>query len=134
MTGPKAGGEPVGAAMADSMGSASLSERPPRSVDTRHSSAEPPVVARLVVEIRSDGRTTIARAGVCDDLHRESTMLEARGSTPLSLALSLARHLVELTRPLLSRSRPPLAVRDSTSPNYEDSPSHKPTKETSACR
>jgi hypothetical protein len=91
-----------------------VSDRPPRSLDAPDGSNEPPVVARLVVEIRSDGRTTIARAGVCDGANGESTMLEARGSTPLALALSLARHLVELTRPLLNRARAPLAVREAT--------------------
>jgi len=84
---------------------AHLSCRPPRSVEPKDPAGELPVVARLVVEIRSDGTTTIARAGLSDDLNRQGTMLEARGSTPLALALSLARHLVALSRPLLSRGR-----------------------------
>lgn len=85
---------------------APLTYRPPRSVQAADSAGEPPVVVRLVVEIRSDGATTIARAGLGDDLNGRGTMLEARGSTPLALALSLARHLVALSRPLVSRSRP----------------------------
>jgi hypothetical protein len=68
------------------------------------------VVARLIVEIRSDGTTTIARAGLADELNRQGTVLEARGSTPLALALSLARHLVGLSRPLLSRAGSSLPV------------------------
>jgi hypothetical protein len=86
----------------------SLSERAARGIES--APVEPPVVARLVVEIRSDGTTTIARAGLCDERSRESSVLEARGSTPLALALSLARHLVELTRPMLGRSRRPAPV------------------------
>ena len=85
--------------------------RPPRSVEARDRDVEPPVVARLVVEIRSDGTTTIARAGLSDDLNRQGTVLEARGSTPLALALSLARHLVGLSRPSLSRTGSSLPLR-----------------------
>jgi hypothetical protein len=52
---------------------------------------EPPVVARLVVEIRSDGSRTIAR-GAVEDLHTgQSVGIEARGETPLGMAFSLAR-------------------------------------------
>jgi len=83
-----------------------VANRPPRSVQAAEPQDELPVVARLVVEIRSDGTTTIARAGLSDNLNRQGTVLEARGSTPLALALSLARHLFELTSPLLSRSPP----------------------------
>jgi hypothetical protein len=62
---------------------------------------EPPVVARLVVEVRSDGSRTVAR-GVLEDLVTgERTAVEARGGTPLGLAASLARRL--LTAPLLAR-------------------------------
>lgn len=58
---------------------------------------EPPVVARLVVEIRSDGTTTIARGGLTDVVSGQSTVIEARGSTPLSLAFDLCRSLVGLS-------------------------------------
>lgn len=75
-----------------------------RAARALQTEVEPPVVARLVVEIRSDGTTTIARAGLSDELKGESTVLEARGSTPVALALSLARHLIDLTRPLLPRA------------------------------
>jgi hypothetical protein len=63
---------------------------------------EPPVVARLVVEIRSDGVRTIARGAAEDRLAGERVAIEARGSSPLSLALSLARALLEL--PALART------------------------------
>jgi hypothetical protein len=59
---------------------------------------EPPVVARLVVEIRSDGSRTIARGALKDELSGEQVTLEAKGSSPLQLAAQLARSL--LTTPL----------------------------------
>lgn len=64
---------------------------------------EPPVVARLVVEIRSDGSRTIARGAVEDVTHGERVALEARGDSPLQLALALARSLTQLPR-LTARS------------------------------
>jgi hypothetical protein len=66
----------------------------------------PPVVARLVVEIRSDGRRTIARGALEDLTTEQRVAVEARGTTPLSLAASLARSifsLPSLTRKLLLR-------------------------------
>lgn len=75
---------------------------------------EPPVVARLVVEIRSDGSRTIAR-GAMEDVHTGQTVaIEARGTTPLSLALSMARAMFSApalgrtaARALLRRPRKP---------------------------
>jgi len=62
---------------------------------------EPPVVARMVVEIRSDGSRTIAR-GALEDLHSgERVALEATGTTPMALAASLAKSL--LATPLLAK-------------------------------
>jgi hypothetical protein len=70
-----------------------LVEHPPEEL-----SGEPPVVARLVVEIRSDGSRTIAR-GAIEDIHRgERVALEARGDSPIQLALALARSIVQLPR------------------------------------
>ncbi len=54
---------------------------------------EPPVVARLVVEIRSDGRRTIARGALDDALNGEKVAIEARGTTPAALAASLIRSM-----------------------------------------
>lgn len=62
------------------------------------SANEPPVVARLVVEIRSDGSRTIARGAVEDVASGQRTTLEARGNSPLQLALQLARVLTQLPR------------------------------------
>lgn len=64
-------------------------------------SNEPPVVARLVVEIRSDGSRTIARGAVEDVASGQRTSLEARGNSPLSLALQLAKSLTMLPRQML---------------------------------
>lgn len=60
-------------------------ERPLERVD------EPPVVARLMVEIRSDGTTTVARGAMEDAQSGQKVAIVARGTTPLALALSLAK-------------------------------------------
>lgn len=59
---------------------------------------ELPVVARLVVEIRSDGSRTIARGAVEDAQRGERVAIEARGDSPLQLAIALARSLTQLPR------------------------------------
>lgn len=64
---------------------------------------EPPVVARLVVEIRSDGSRTIARGALEDVQRGERTAIEARGDSPIQLAIALARTLTQLPR-LAARS------------------------------
>jgi hypothetical protein len=61
-------------------------------------STEPPVIARLVVEIRSDGSRTIARGAIEDATSGQQTRLEARGESPMQLALALARALTRLPR------------------------------------
>jgi hypothetical protein len=75
---------------------------------------EPPVVARLVVEIRSDGTRTIARGAAIDAQRGEQVAIEARGDSPIQLAIALARALTQLprltarsaVRGLLARRRP----------------------------
>lgn len=59
---------------------------------------EPPVVARLIVEIRSDGSRTIARGAMEDVASGQRTMVEARGDSPIQLAIALARTLTQLPR------------------------------------
>jgi len=59
---------------------------------------EPPVVARLIVEIRSDGSRTIARGAIEDVATAQRATVEAYGTSPLQLALSLARALAQLPR------------------------------------
>ncbi len=71
-------------------------------VDIERARGEPPVVARLVVEIRSDGSRTIARGAMEDAATGRGVAIEASGRSPLQLALSLARSLVTL--PAFGRS------------------------------
>jgi hypothetical protein len=54
---------------------------------------EPPVVARMIVEIRADGTRTIARGAIEDVQSGERVAVQAEGSTPLALAASLAKTL-----------------------------------------
>jgi len=59
---------------------------------------QPPVVARLIVEIRSDGSHTVARGAIEDVVNGQRTTVEAHGTSPLQLALSLARAITQLPR------------------------------------
>lgn len=55
---------------------------------------EPPVVARMIVEIRSDGTRTIARGAMEDLTSGEKVAIEAHGRTPMGLALGLAKSMM----------------------------------------
>jgi hypothetical protein len=75
---------------------------------------EPPVVARLMIEIRSDGSRTIARGALQDELSGEQVAIEAKGNSPLELAAQLAKSLVTapmglgaLGKALLSNNKKP---------------------------
>jgi hypothetical protein len=57
---------------------------------------EPPVVARLVVEIRSDGKRTIARGALEEAQRGEHSSIRVEGTTPAQLALSLVRALLQM--------------------------------------
>ncbi len=59
---------------------------------------ELPVVARLVVEIRSDGRRTVARGAIEDVASGAKTAVIARGDSPVRLAVDLARAIARLPR------------------------------------
>ncbi len=76
-----------------------LRERPTRVELAREEDL--PVVARLVVEIRSDGRRTIARGAMEDASTGQGVAVEARGDSPVKLAMSLARAMFSL--PALGR-------------------------------
>ena len=77
-----------------------LDRKQPETV--RQADPEPPVVARLVIEIRSDGTRTIAR-GLAEDVARgEKVSIDAAGATPLQLVLSLMKSLKDI--PSLARS------------------------------
>ena len=51
-------------------------------MDDLEAKREPPVVARLVIEIRSDGTRTIARGAAEDVALGERVQIEAHGATP----------------------------------------------------
>jgi hypothetical protein len=55
---------------------------------------ELPVVARLVVEVRSDGRRTVARGAMEDAGSGMKAAIEASGSSPLELATALAKSIL----------------------------------------
>ncbi len=57
---------------------------------------EPPVVARLMIEIRSDGSRTIARGALEDIVNDKNVALQAEGKTPAELARSLTATLISL--------------------------------------
>jgi hypothetical protein len=78
----------------------------PSAVTTTSSRAiaeeeELPVVARIMVEVRSDGRRTIARGAMEDAATGTKASIEAIGSTPLELALALAKSMLQV--PALAR-------------------------------
>jgi hypothetical protein len=75
---------------------------------------EPPVVARMVVEIRSDGTRTIARGAAEDASTGEKVAIEIAGSTPLQLALSLMKTMAAV--PALARN----AVKALRQPRRDD--------------
>ncbi len=62
---------------------------------------ELPVVARLVIEIRSDGTRTVARggleqAGLGEGPAPERVAIEARGGSPAALAADLLRAIITM--------------------------------------
>ncbi len=69
----------------------------PREEATLDEAAALPVVARLVVEIRSDGTRTIAR-GALEDPEGKRVAVEAQGTTPWALARQLAGALWSMPR------------------------------------
>ena len=67
-----------------------------KTADAVEAREEPPVVARLVIEIRSDGSRTIARGAFEDKAEGERVMIEAEGASPIELAMSLAKSIFQL--------------------------------------
>lgn len=80
----------------------STTDAPARVPAQDSDSDEPPVVARLIVEIRSDGSRTIARGALEETATGQRVAVEARGTTPMQLALTLARSMFKA--PALARS------------------------------
>jgi hypothetical protein len=72
---------------------------------------EPPVVAQLMIEIRSDGSRTIARGALNDLRTGESAKVHAEGRTPAELVVSLASSLLALPSSVFKhvRGQPPAA-------------------------
>ncbi len=68
-------------------------------------SEEPPVVAQLMIEIRSDGSHTIARGALNDLRNNESAQVHAEGRTPHELMMSLAGSLLSLPGSLLGGTK-----------------------------
>lgn len=92
MAGQQAETQQSGAALEESGGALT---KPPIGRSTLETTeADPPVVARLMVEIRSDGTRTIARGALQDELSGEQVSLVAQGTTPLALAAQLAKNLL----------------------------------------
>ena len=63
----------------------------------------PPIVARLVVEIRSDGTRTIARGALEDSLSGQDVAVAVEAESPAALLGKLTRSLLSL--PSLLRPR-----------------------------
>lgn len=55
-----------------------------------------PVVARLVVELRSDGRRILARGAISNEPTGERAAVEAVADSPLALMRMLARQMAQL--------------------------------------
>lgn len=66
---------------------------------------DPPVVARLVVEIRSDGSRTVARGAMEDLGTGERVAVRAEGSSPIALAGSLAKSMLSVPALALQAAR-----------------------------
>ncbi len=69
--------------------------------------AEPPVVAQLMIEIRSDGSHTIARGALHDLRSNESAHVHAEGKTPQQLIASLLGSLLSLPTGTFQKLRNP---------------------------
>ncbi len=77
----------------------------PADTRTSASADELPVVARMVVEIRSDGRRTVARGALEDRLNEQTVALEIGSGSPLQLAKAIAQALWSLPGMALRSAR-----------------------------
>jgi len=89
---------PAGADDGPGAGATELVEAPGARDRALATDDDLPVVARLVVEIRSDGRRTVARGAIEDVASGVKTAVVARGESPVRLALDLARAIASLPR------------------------------------
>lgn len=72
-----------------------------RAPDAIAAEKELPVVARLVVELRSDGVRTVARGAMVDAESGQQVGVEIRAGSVLELAGSLAKNLMSLPMMML---------------------------------
>jgi hypothetical protein len=106
--------------------------RNPSALDTRGEKAEvdtrpePPVVAQLMIEIRSDGSHTIARGALHDLRSKESAHVHAEGQTPAQLVASLLGSLLSLPGSTFEKFRPQ-QIKSDEAP--EPLPRSRPRKE-----
>jgi hypothetical protein len=75
----------------------------PKSGQVPVAQNEPPVVAQLMIEIRSDGSRTIARGALHDLRANDSAHVHAEGDTPAQLVASLLHSLLSLPSGALQR-------------------------------
>jgi hypothetical protein len=66
---------------------------------------ELPVVARLVVEIRSDGTRTVARGAMSDVESGQAVAVELQSGSPWQMAKSLVKALLQMPRLAVSSRR-----------------------------
>ena len=66
---------------------------------------ELPVVARLVVEIRSDGTRTVARGAMHDVESDQKVAVELASGSPWQMAQSLVKALLGMPKLVLARRR-----------------------------
>lgn len=101
--------------------------RDPSAEDSEIEDAqELPVVARMVVEIRSDGSRTVARGAVEDLLNDQQVAVEARADSPLELSRALAKMLFSAAFAASSAllRGPGTEHRDDDSPEVVDAEAH----------
>lgn len=80
-------------------------------VDEEHE--ELPVVARMIVEIRSDGSRTVARGAIEDRLGGQTVGVEARADSPLELSRALVKMVLSAPfAALLGRAKADVSPRD----------------------
>ena len=98
----------------------SETDRPAKAEPVSPSEAEslPPVVARLVVEIRSDGSRTVARGALEDAVSGQDVAVAVEAESPAALLGKLTRSLISL--PSMIRPREALPEADA---NTEARPS-----------
>jgi hypothetical protein len=70
---------------------AALARAPDATGLLRDRDLDLPVVARMMIEIRSDGTRTVARGAVEDVATGQQVAVIARGASPLALAADLTR-------------------------------------------